>query len=311
LTNKKLSFLMKTWRQNPGAIFCGRAFTLIELLVVIAIIAILAALLLPALASAKQRAQRIQCASQMKQLGTGFTIFIGDNQDRYPPAAFSTGNYTYQLSWDDYLNKYIGGSDSDSDLELGISSMGIPKILKCPADQIQITISWATFGQRRTYSMNGDDLVSPTTAGLPSQPTHGVGILMQDQSGAICPWDAPGYKGAIVLDPAGTILLAEQPEGGNIAGNACPSFCAGPEGPASSSAVTLPEGTVAVSNDQNPYQIVTGGTAAYGSMAYGLHGHEFNYLFHDGHVQSLRVEQTIGTGTLTNPKGMWTLAQGD
>jgi prepilin-type processing-associated H-X9-DG protein len=77
------------------------------------------------------------------------------------------------------------------------------------------------------------------------------------------------------------------------------------------SAVTLPEGTVPVSNDQNPYQIVTGGTAAYGNTAYGLHGHEFNYLFHDGHVESLKVEQTIGTGTLTSPKGMWTLTRGD
>jgi type II secretory pathway pseudopilin PulG len=171
---------------------------LIELLVVIAIIAILAAMLLPALASAKLRAQRIQCTSQMKQIGVGFNLFLGDNQDKYPPAAFSTGNYTYQLTWDDYLNKYIGGSDSDADLELGVSSMGIPAILKCPADQIQITISWASFGQRRTYSMNGDDLVSPTGAPLPSQPTHGVGVLMQDPSGAeVRPWDAPGYKSGL------------------------------------------------------------------------------------------------------------------
>jgi prepilin-type N-terminal cleavage/methylation domain-containing protein/prepilin-type processing-associated H-X9-DG protein len=302
---------MKTAQKEPARFFCGSGFTLIELLVVIAIIAILAAMLLPALAAAKLRAQRIQCTSQMKQIGVGFNIFTGDNQDRYPPAAFSTGNYTYQLTWDDYLNKFIGGRDSDADLELGVSSMGIPAILKCPADQIQITISWATFGQRRTYSMNGDDLVSPTSAPLPAQPTHGVGVLMQDQSGALCPWDAPGYKSGIVVDPSGTILLAEQPEGGNIAGNACPSFCEGPQGPANSSAVTLPEGTVAVSNDQNPYQIVTGGTAAYGNTAYGLHGHEFNYLFHDGHVEALKVEQTIGTGTLTSPKGMWTLTQGD
>jgi len=31
----------------------------------------------------------------------------------------------------------------------------------------------------------------------------------------------------------------------------------------------------------------------------------------DGHVESLKIEQTIGTGTLANPKGMWTVVQGD
>jgi prepilin-type N-terminal cleavage/methylation domain-containing protein/prepilin-type processing-associated H-X9-DG protein len=94
----------KSKSQSP----CG--FTLIELLVVIAIIAILAALLLPALSSAKLKAKRIACISNLKQWGLGFQMYALDNSDSMP-AGWYDPNGMWMVALQPYIPQAsVGGS---------------------------------------------------------------------------------------------------------------------------------------------------------------------------------------------------------
>jgi prepilin-type N-terminal cleavage/methylation domain-containing protein/prepilin-type processing-associated H-X9-DG protein len=289
------------------------AFTLIELLVVIAIIAILAGLLLPALASAKAKSQRIQCNSQLRQLGLGFNLFAGDHADAYPPAADQTASSAGQLAWDDWIYRYIGGIASDNTLLRAdglLDPTACPKIEQCPADRLPI-ISWALdLAQRRSYAMNSAGpnwstqyQVDPKNRTYPlPTPARGVGMYWQDPSSAPADWNAKGYPTSVVTDPSGSLLLVEQPNEQNVVGNVWPSICNGPVGIAG-----------AANNDlyQTDPTGMGGNGQNYGNADYGLHSGRFNFLFFDNHVQALKLQDTVGSGTLANPAGMWTITSGD
>jgi prepilin-type N-terminal cleavage/methylation domain-containing protein len=320
MKTSSLNSKMNGRKHNMKGAEVSRGFTLIELLVVIAIIAILAALLLPALASAKVKAKRIQDLNQMRQLGLGFPMFASDHNDTLPPAGYAGGSATaasVQISWDSYINPYIGGNASELDMQVGVLfPEDAPKILVSPFD-IFPKVNWvggaSPWYALRSYAMVG---VGPGyTTQFQVDPKHGlpnlnaagalsIGIYWQSSSTTASGWDVLGYRSSAVQDPSGTILLCPNTSGQQIAANIWTCCCDGPKSPSSADET--------YETDNSQAQDPNSGTSVnQGAFMYKAEGNRFNYEFNDGHCETLKLEQTIGTGTLTAPKGMWTARQGD
>jgi prepilin-type N-terminal cleavage/methylation domain-containing protein/prepilin-type processing-associated H-X9-DG protein len=203
-----------------------RAFTLVELLVVIGIIALLISILLPALSRAREAANTIKCASNLRTIGQGMAQYVSDNKNTYPSA------YIYEGMM--IQGQAPGGIQSPLAADKGYihwSALLFKRKDTSPNDAIFRSLSgWDVFTcpsmdkgglpPTNTYPANSDGLPNDAGPNIVDKQAPRCAFTVNE---AVCPRNKfcmnwPGaqrvyafVKGGAIKNSAGTILATEFP----------------------------------------------------------------------------------------------------